>query len=83
VHDGKRPSSVPVAGRFTLNSVGMIRRPATLDAGIVLTPELIVADELGPTGSCVGIVRQANACLRHYGNPATAGEDAAIHRVPA
>jgi hypothetical protein len=39
LHDGKRPSLVPVGGRFALNSMGMIRRPATLDVGIVLTPE--------------------------------------------
>ncbi|KAF1710147.1 LysR family transcriptional regulator [Pseudoxanthomonas sacheonensis] len=46
LHDGKRTAAVPVGGRFTLNSVGMIRRLATLDMGIVLMPEEIVADEL-------------------------------------
>lgn len=46
LHDGKRSSTVAVSGRFTLNSVGMIRRMASLDMGIVLLPEQIVADEL-------------------------------------
>ncbi len=46
LHDGKRTATVPVGGRFTLNSVGMIRRLATLDMGIVLMPEEIVADDL-------------------------------------
>ena len=46
LHDGKRNVAVPVGGRFTLNSVGMIRRMATLDLGIVLLPEEIVADDL-------------------------------------
>lgn len=44
--DGTQTVSVSVGGRFTLNSVGMIRRLATLDQGIVLMPEEIVADEL-------------------------------------
>ncbi|WP_245608558.1 LysR family transcriptional regulator [Stenoxybacter acetivorans] len=46
LHDGKKTATVPVNGRFTLNSVGMIRRLASLDMGIVLLPEEIVADEL-------------------------------------
>lgn len=46
LHDGKQSGTVPVGGRFTLNSVGMIRRLATLDMGIILMPEEIVADEL-------------------------------------
>jgi DNA-binding transcriptional LysR family regulator len=37
---------VSVSGRFALNSVGMIRRLATLDMGIILMPEEIVADDL-------------------------------------
>lgn len=37
---------VEVGGRFQLNSVGMMRRLATLDLGIVLMPEAMVADEL-------------------------------------
>jgi DNA-binding transcriptional LysR family regulator len=46
LHDEKRSVTVSVGGRFTLNSVGMIRRLATLDMGLILMPEEIVADEL-------------------------------------
>lgn len=46
LHDGELSDTVPVGGRFTLNNVGMIRRLATLDMGIVLMPEEVVADEL-------------------------------------
>ncbi|MCL9842725.1 LysR family transcriptional regulator [Ralstonia solanacearum] len=46
LQDGRRTATVSVGGRFTLNSVGMIRRLAVLDLGIVLMPEEIVADEL-------------------------------------
>jgi DNA-binding transcriptional LysR family regulator len=46
LHDEKRSATVSVGGRFTLNSVGMIRRLATFDMGIILLPEEIVADEL-------------------------------------
>ncbi|HBM64829.1 MAG TPA: LysR family transcriptional regulator [Pseudomonas sp.] len=44
--DGLQTVSVSVGGRYQLNSVGMIRRLATLNQGIVLMPEEIVADEL-------------------------------------
>jgi DNA-binding transcriptional LysR family regulator len=37
---------VAVGGRFLLNSVGMIRRLATLDLGIAMLAEEIVADEV-------------------------------------
>nr|WP_178117632.1 LysR family transcriptional regulator [Pseudomonas sp. R5(2019)] len=37
---------VEVGGRFQLNSVGMIRRLATLDLGIAILPEAIAADDL-------------------------------------
>ncbi|EJM91195.1 transcriptional regulator [Pseudomonas sp. GM74] len=37
---------IEVGGRFQLNSVGMLRRLATLDLGIVLLPEGIAADDL-------------------------------------
>ncbi|MCY1355798.1 HTH-type transcriptional regulator DmlR [compost metagenome] len=37
---------VEVGGRFQLNSVGMIRRLATLDLGIAVLPEGIAADDL-------------------------------------
>ncbi|HEV3426324.1 MAG TPA: LysR family transcriptional regulator [Paraburkholderia sp.] len=43
---GKRSITVPVGGRFALNSVGMIRRLATLDKGIILMPTEVVADDL-------------------------------------
>ena len=46
LQDGKRTATVSVGGRFMLNSVGMIRRLATLDMGIVLMPEEVVADDL-------------------------------------
>lgn len=46
LHAGKETATVSVGGRFTLNSVGMLRRLATLDMGIILLPEEIVADEL-------------------------------------
>ncbi len=37
---------VDVGGRFQVNSVGMFRRLATLDLGVVLLPEEIVADDV-------------------------------------
>lgn len=37
---------VQVSGRFVLNSVGLFRRLAVLDQGIVLLPEAVVADDL-------------------------------------
>lgn len=46
LHDGKRTTTVPVHGRFALNSVGMIRRLAVLDRGIILMPQEVVADDL-------------------------------------
>lgn len=46
LHDGKLATEVAIGGRFTLNSVGMIRRLATLDMGIILMPEEVVADDL-------------------------------------
>lgn len=52
LHDGKRSVTIPVAGRFTINSMGMIRRLAVLDMGIVLMPEEIVADELASGKLC-------------------------------
>jgi DNA-binding transcriptional LysR family regulator len=46
LRNGETSVTIPVSGRFNLNSVGMIRRMATLDMGIVLMPEEIVADEV-------------------------------------
>jgi DNA-binding transcriptional LysR family regulator len=43
---GKKSVEVAVGGRFTLNSVGMIRRLATLDQGIALLAQEIVVDDL-------------------------------------
>lgn len=44
--DGAKKVEIAVGGRFTLNSVGMLRRLATLDLGIALHAEAIVADDL-------------------------------------
>jgi Transcriptional regulator len=44
--DGEQTVTVPVTGRFTLNSIGMNRRLAALGMGIILTPEAAVSDEL-------------------------------------
>ena len=38
--------SVPIRGRFVVNSVGLIRRLAALGQGIVMMPEEIVTHEL-------------------------------------
>jgi len=46
LHDGTNPVTIPVSSRFTLNSVGMARRLATLDMGLILMAEEIVADDL-------------------------------------
>jgi DNA-binding transcriptional LysR family regulator len=46
LRDGTNTATIPVSSRFTVNSVGMIRRLATLDMGIVLMAEEIVADDL-------------------------------------
>ncbi|GHT95771.1 transcriptional regulator [Betaproteobacteria bacterium] len=46
LHNGEETATVTPNGRFVLNSVGMIRCLATLDMGIILTPEPIVADDL-------------------------------------
>ena len=44
--DGNKQVEVAVDGRFTLNSVNMIRRLATLDLGVAQLAEEIVADDL-------------------------------------
>jgi len=46
LHDGEQTAKVSVGGRFVLNSVGMIRRLATLDMGIATLPEEMVSDDL-------------------------------------
>jgi DNA-binding transcriptional LysR family regulator len=37
---------VAVGGRFLVNSIGMIRRPATLNLGVILLPEEIATDDV-------------------------------------
>ena len=46
LHDGVNTNKVSIGSRFTLNSVGMICRLATLDMGIIMMLEKIVADDL-------------------------------------
>lgn len=46
LHKGTQLTKVSVGSKFVINSVGMIRRLATLDMGIILMPEEIVADDL-------------------------------------
>jgi DNA-binding transcriptional LysR family regulator len=46
LHRQRQSQTVTVGGRYTLNNVGMLRRLATLDQGIVLMPEEAVMDEL-------------------------------------
>lgn len=46
LNNGTRTAKVAIGGRFVLNSVGMIRRLATLGMGIILQPEKILAEDL-------------------------------------
>ncbi|MFM0031435.1 LysR substrate-binding domain-containing protein, partial [Paraburkholderia madseniana] len=46
LHREKETVEIAVGGRFLLNSVGMIRRLATLDLGIAVLPEEIAADDV-------------------------------------
>lgn len=46
LHDGEHIAKISIGSRFTLNSVGMICRLATLDMGIIIMMERIVADDL-------------------------------------
>lgn len=41
-----RSVTVPIGGRFRMNSASMIRRLASLDLGIIMVPEEIAADEI-------------------------------------
>lgn len=43
---GTDVAQVHVGGRYVLNSVGMFRRLATLDQGLILLPKAVVADDL-------------------------------------
>lgn len=49
---GKESVDVTVGGRFQLNSVGLIRRLATLDLGITVLPEEIVAEDVAHGRLC-------------------------------
>ena len=44
--DGKLVEKIKPAGRFTINSVGLMRRLATLDQGVILLPHEVVADDV-------------------------------------
>jgi DNA-binding transcriptional LysR family regulator len=46
LHRDAETVEVDVGGRFMANSVGMFRRLATLDLGVILLPEEVVADDL-------------------------------------
>lgn len=46
LHQAKESVEVAVGGRFQLNSVGLIRRLATLEQGIALLPAEIVAEDV-------------------------------------
>lgn len=46
LHRGTEAVEVEVGGRFLVNSIGMIRRLATLDLGVILLPEEIAADDV-------------------------------------
>lgn len=46
LHGGDVVTQVAVGCRYALNSVGMLRRLATLDQGIILMPPAIVADDV-------------------------------------
>lgn len=46
LHNGKETVEAEIDGRFRLNSVGMIRRLASLDMGIAMLPDEIVSEEL-------------------------------------
>ena len=44
--DGDQSVPVAVGSRFAINSVGLMRRIATLDMGILLLPDEIVTDDV-------------------------------------
>lgn len=46
LHRGAETVEVAVGGRFLVNSIGMIRRPATLNLGVILLPEEIATDDV-------------------------------------
>jgi DNA-binding transcriptional LysR family regulator len=52
LNDGSHTLSIKVGGRFIANNVGLLRRLAACDQGIVLLPEEIVADEVAARQLC-------------------------------
>lgn len=52
VQNDQETVEIKVGGRYVLNSVGMIRRLATLDQGIVLLPVEVVAEDLASGRLC-------------------------------
>jgi DNA-binding transcriptional LysR family regulator len=46
LHRSAERVEVVITGRFVVNSVGMIRRLATLDQGIILVPDQVVAEDV-------------------------------------
>jgi DNA-binding transcriptional LysR family regulator len=46
LRNGAQTVQVQVGGRYVLNSVGMFRRLATLDQGLILLPRTVVAEDL-------------------------------------
>ncbi|KDM90037.1 LysR family transcriptional regulator [Photobacterium galatheae] len=46
ISDGADTVDISVRSKFTLNNIGIIRKLATLDLGIILMPEEIVAEDL-------------------------------------
>lgn len=46
LHRGEESLEIAIGGRFQLNSVGLIRRLATLDQGIAVLPSEIVAEDV-------------------------------------
>ena len=46
LQNGADTVQIHVGGRYVLNSVGMFRRLATLDQGLILLPKAVVADDL-------------------------------------
>jgi DNA-binding transcriptional LysR family regulator len=53
--NGEKAVHVQVGGRYMLNSVGMFRRLATLDQGLILVPKAVVADDLA-SGQLRGVL---------------------------
>jgi DNA-binding transcriptional LysR family regulator len=60
LHSGEDTLEISISGRFQLNSVGMLRRLATLDLGIVIMEREIVADDLA-SGSLRRVLPQWQA----------------------